>query len=84
MFRGSLLRLEMVVPYLPRRPDRPYVYVDATNRSALAGANLTFARLDGLTLIGFPADLTGAVFDGASIIGASFDLVEFAGATFHT
>ncbi len=84
MFRGSLVRLEAVVPHLGLIDlAGTYVYVDATNRSALAGANLSFRTLDGMTLVGFPADLTGAVFDGASIIGASFDLAEFAGATFH-
>jgi uncharacterized protein YjbI with pentapeptide repeats len=84
MFPGALLRLEVVAPYLSELDlAGADLYVDAANRSVLAGANLTGARLDGLTLVGFPADLTQTVFDGASMIGASFDLADFAGATLH-
>jgi uncharacterized protein YjbI with pentapeptide repeats len=61
--------------------SRTTLQVDAGSRGMLAGADLSNANLDVMTLIGEPADFTGTVFDGASMQQASLELADFTGAS---
>jgi uncharacterized protein YjbI with pentapeptide repeats/sugar lactone lactonase YvrE len=83
MFPGSLLRLEQIPTSLWSHVSvgGAYLYVDAANRNSLSGANLANTHLDGMVLIGVPANLTRTVFDNASLQQARFDLADFAGAS---
>ncbi|MBO0881806.1 MAG: pentapeptide repeat-containing protein, partial [Mycobacterium sp.] len=83
MFPGSLLRLEQIPPNLWSSVSMggAYLYVDAANRSTLSGANLANAHLDGMVVVGVPADLTRTVFDNASLQQAHLELADFAGAS---
>jgi uncharacterized protein YjbI with pentapeptide repeats len=63
--------------------------VNGADHAALAGADLAGINLasangsPGASFLGFPADLEGTNFDGASLSDASFELADLAGATFQ-
>ena len=56
---------------------------DARDRTDLAAGDLHGANLDGVSFLGFPADLSGTNFDGASLQHTSFELADLSRATFH-
>jgi uncharacterized protein YjbI with pentapeptide repeats len=57
--------------------------VDASSRSGLAGADLSYANLSGVAFLGVPVDLSAIKLDNANLQGAMLDLADLSGATFH-
>ena len=56
---------------------------EASNRSSLAGLDLSNMNLSGAQFIGWPLDLSGTRLDGANLAGVTLDGAELSGATFH-
>jgi uncharacterized protein YjbI with pentapeptide repeats len=52
------------------------------DRAELAGADLSGINLDDASFLGYPVDLSGAHFDGASLRRTNFELAELSGASF--
>lgn len=62
--------------------DARFVVV-TTDRTKLAGADLSGAILTGASFTGYPASFVKTRFDGASLARASLDLADLSGATFR-
>ncbi len=90
LFKGSQVRLSLVQYFLFGRTaidqidlSDTQVLVSGADRKALAGANLSGAKLAGADFLGEPLDLTGTKFDGANLAQTNLSLARLAGATFE-
>jgi uncharacterized protein YjbI with pentapeptide repeats len=85
---GSTVRLD-VIPALWQKDgyhvdlSNATFVVDASNRSALAGKDLSQINLSRSAFVGWPVDLSGVNLDEAILDGATLDFADLAGASLH-
>jgi uncharacterized protein YjbI with pentapeptide repeats len=80
---GLIDELTVKLHQAPDYSDANFV-ATAADQAALAGADLQGIDLEGASFLGFPADLEGTNFNGASLTKTSFELADLAKAQFES